>query len=133
MVIALPFHANGPTRADLFRQIFRDHFDRWCDLRLEDEVPADQRAYVRETVQRMMVCRDPEAGCARYECPGCGYELRMPFSCRSRFCPSCNIKLASSCQRHRRHFPETGSVLPGGYYHAEAGRSGSVTRRLCFD
>ena len=55
MVLSLPFRANCPTRADLFRQIFRDHFDRWCDLRLEDEVPSDQRAYVRETVQRMML------------------------------------------------------------------------------
>ena len=42
-----PFRANCPTRADLFRQIFRDHFDRWCDLRLDDEVPADQRAYAQ--------------------------------------------------------------------------------------
>ena len=50
--LALPFRANCPTRADLFRQIIRDHFDRWCDLRLDDEVPADQQAYVRETVQR---------------------------------------------------------------------------------
>jgi predicted RNA-binding Zn-ribbon protein involved in translation (DUF1610 family) len=89
MALALPFRANCSTRADLFRQIFRDHFDRWCDLRLEDEVPADQRAYVRETVQRMMLCRDPEAGYARYECPGCGFDLRVPFSCKTRFCPSC--------------------------------------------
>ena len=44
-------------------------FDRWCDLRLEDEIPADQRAYVCETVQRMMLWCDPEAGYARYECP----------------------------------------------------------------
>ena len=54
MALSLPFRANCPTRADLFRRIFRDHFDRWCDLRLDDEVPADQRAYVRETVQRIM-------------------------------------------------------------------------------
>ena len=67
IVIALPFRANCPTRADLFRQIFRDHFDRWCDLRLEDEAPADQRAYVRETVRHMMLCRDPEAGYARLD------------------------------------------------------------------
>ena len=44
--IAVPFRANCPTHADLFRQIFRDHFDRWCDLSLEDEVLADQRGYV---------------------------------------------------------------------------------------
>jgi hypothetical protein len=34
-----------PTGHDRFRQIFRDHWDRWCDLRMEAEVPADQRAF----------------------------------------------------------------------------------------
>ncbi len=87
--LALPFRANCPTRADLFRQIFRDHFDRWCDLWLDDEVPPDHQAYVREIMQRMMVCRDPEADYARYECPNCGFDVRVPFSCKSRFCPSC--------------------------------------------
>lgn len=53
MVPTLPFRTNCPTSADRFRQIFRDYWDRWCDLRLDDEIPLDQRAYVPETVQRM--------------------------------------------------------------------------------
>ncbi len=53
MVLALPFCSDCPTHADLFRWIFRDHFDRWCDLRLDNDVPADRHAYVLETVQRM--------------------------------------------------------------------------------
>ena len=80
---------NTPTGHNRFRQIFLDHWDRWCDLRLEDEVPFDQRANVRGIVQRMMLCRDPDAGHALYVCPGCEYELRVPFSCKTRFCPSC--------------------------------------------
>ena len=36
-----------------------------------------------------MLCRDPEGGYARYLCPGCQYEHRVPFSCKTRFCPSC--------------------------------------------
>jgi hypothetical protein len=43
MVLALPFRANCPTNADRFRQVFHDYRDRWCDLRMSDEVPADQR------------------------------------------------------------------------------------------
>jgi hypothetical protein len=61
-----------PTAHDRFRQIFRDHWDTWCDLRLEDEVPPDQRAYVRKTIERLILCRGPSAGYARYVCPGCG-------------------------------------------------------------
>ena len=78
-----------PTAHDRFRQIFRNHWDHWCDQRLEAEVPPDQRAYVRKIVQRLMSCRDPNAGYARYICPGCQYERHVPFSCKTRFCPSC--------------------------------------------
>ena len=37
----------------------------------------------------MMLCRDPEGGYARWICPGCQYVHRVPFSCKTRFCPSC--------------------------------------------
>jgi hypothetical protein len=56
---------------------------------LEEEVPTDQRAYVKEIVQRLLLCRDPSAGYARYVCPNCQYEHCVPFSCKTRFCPSC--------------------------------------------
>ena len=67
---------DNPTGHDSFRQIFLDHWHHWCDLRLEDEVPPDQRAYVCEIMQRLLLCREPDAGYARYVCPGCEYELR---------------------------------------------------------
>jgi hypothetical protein len=44
-------------------------------LHLDAEVPLDQQAYVRKAVERMMLCRDPSAGYARYICPGCGRSL----------------------------------------------------------
>jgi len=36
-----------------------------------------------------MLCRDPEGGYARQICPGCNTEHRVPFSCKTRFYPSC--------------------------------------------
>jgi hypothetical protein len=84
------FHRpNHPTGHNRFRQIFRDYWEPWCFERLEKEVPPDQQAYVRNIVQRLMLCRDPEGGYARYLCPGCNFEHRVPFSCKTRFCPSC--------------------------------------------
>jgi hypothetical protein len=56
---------------------------------MDDEVPADQRAYVNKTVLRLMLCRDPEGGYARYICPGCQFEHHVPFSYKTRFCISC--------------------------------------------
>ena len=41
-----------------------------------------------KTVQRLMLCRNPDGGYARYVCPGCEYELLVPFSCKTRFCLS---------------------------------------------
>jgi hypothetical protein len=66
-----------------------DHWHHWTDLRLKDEVPPDQRAYLDKIIQRLLLCRDPDGGYALYVCPGCEYELRVPFSCKTRFCPSC--------------------------------------------
>lgn len=80
---------NARTGHNRFRQIFLDHWDVWCDWRLAKEVPYDQRANVCDIVRRMMLCRDPDAGHALYVCPGCDYEIRVPFSCKTRFCPSC--------------------------------------------
>lgn len=88
-MLPCPPLADQPTGQDRFRQIFRDHREHGCDLRLEREGPADQRAYVRAIVERLKICRDPEAGYARYLCPGCQYAHRVPFSCKTRFCPSC--------------------------------------------
>lgn len=68
-----------PTAHDRFRRIFCDHWHAWCDLRLEGEVPPDQRAYVCKTVGRMMLCRDPSTGYAHYVCPGCQFEHRVPL------------------------------------------------------
>ena len=62
-----------PTGHNWFRQIFRDHWEPWCYQRMENEVTADQRAYVSKIVMRLMLCRDPEGGYARYICPGCQF------------------------------------------------------------
>jgi len=87
----------------LATRIFRDHWHTWCDLRLEDEVPRDQRAHVRKTVERLMLCRDPSAGYARYIyiCPGRGFDRRVPFSCKTRFCPPSAPLRTGSCGKVR--------------------------------
>lgn len=82
-------HPDFPTGHNRFVQIFRDNWEPWCYHRLDSEVPANQRAYVKNIVERLMLCRDPEGGFARYICPGCGFEHKVPFSCKTRFCPSC--------------------------------------------
>ncbi|MBA3075812.1 MAG: hypothetical protein FP831_19625 [Anaerolineae bacterium] len=65
---------------------------------MKNEVPVDQHENITNIVQRMMLYHDPEGGYAPYICPSCGFacavpagtgEHRVPFSCKTRFCPSC--------------------------------------------
>ena len=44
------FHPQTTYGSDRFRQIFIDHWHRWLDLH-EEDIRADQRAYVRKTIQ----------------------------------------------------------------------------------
>jgi hypothetical protein len=84
----LLFHTPTKYGSDRFRQIFIEHWEKWWDYRRE-EIPADQRAYVQKMVEKMMGCRNPQCGYARYVCPKCYEERIVPFSCKTRFCPSC--------------------------------------------
>lgn len=88
VAVVLLFYTPTKYGSDRFRQIFIDHWECWWDYRRE-EVPADQRAYVQKMVEKMMGCRNPQCGYARYVCPECHEERIVPFSCKTRFCPSC--------------------------------------------
>ena len=87
-VAGMLFHTPTKYGSDRFRQIFIDHWEQWWDYRRE-EIPADQRTYVQKIVKKIMGCRNPQCGYARYVCPKCHEELIVPFSCKTRFCPSC--------------------------------------------
>ena len=49
-----------PIGHDRFRQIFRDHWEQWVELHMEEEVPVDQRAYVKIIVLRLMLAVTPK-------------------------------------------------------------------------
>lgn len=44
---------------------------------------------VLDNINRMILCHDPSFGGAFFGCPHCGDLKFVPFSCKSRFCPSC--------------------------------------------
>lgn len=44
---------------------------------------------VLHNIDRMIHCHDPSFGGAFFGCPHCGNLKFVPFSCKSRFCPSC--------------------------------------------
>lgn len=52
-----------------------------------------RRAVERNVLERFLECGDPHCGFARIRCGGCGHDLLLAFSCKTRyFCPSCHQK-----------------------------------------
>jgi len=51
------------------------------------------RPVIREAVNRFLKCGDLREGFARVHCDGCGHDMFVAFSCKSRcLCPSCHQK-----------------------------------------
>ena len=67
------FHTHPKYGSDRFRRIFIDHWEHWWPGRRE-ELPADQRARVQKTVEKMIGCHYPQSGYGRYVCTECNVE-----------------------------------------------------------
>ena len=69
-------------KKNILQTIFSDHFE-YIHYVLR---PGKN---VMDNIKRMIHCQDPSYGQAVYGCPHCGKLKSVPFSCKSRFCPSC--------------------------------------------
>lgn len=54
----------------------------------DDPIPP----HVERTFRKFLECRIPAFGFARARCGTCGLDLLIPFSCKTRFCPSCEAR-----------------------------------------
>ena len=67
----------------------------WPDFLNDPEVIKNGvRPVVLQEVERMMACGTVDAGFEIYECPNCQKTHIICYTCKSRFCNSCGIKLA---------------------------------------
>ena len=64
----------------LFQKILQDWFPVICLLSL--------RKVVISEIKKVLSCKD-QRFCTVFGCSECGHIKRVPFTCRSRFCPSC--------------------------------------------
>ena len=62
------------------RAVFKDYLPVLPSLNL--------RPVVIKEVKKMINCQNPESG-TYYVCPDCNFQKFVPFTCKSRFCPTC--------------------------------------------
>jgi ribosomal protein S27E len=72
----------------VLQQILRNH-GRQALAALAGRLPVCVWEAARAALERMMTCRTPEGGFVRLRCDSCGHMKTIPFSCKSRLCPSC--------------------------------------------
>jgi len=65
-----------------FVRIFKENWERYKKL-------CGCRKVEDENVQRLLGCGDPKNGFIQLRCMNCGEIKIIPFSCKSRLCPSC--------------------------------------------
>lgn len=87
------------------KTIFNDHYE-------EIKYLIHPRKAVMSNIDRMLICGDPQSGGAFFGCGDCGTLKFVPYTCKSRFCPSCgnmynqkrsfsiSTKLISCVHRH---------------------------------
>jgi len=64
------------------KDIFNDHYE-------EIKYTLHPRKAVMANIDRMLICGDPNSGGAFFGCGDCGTLKFVPYTCKSRFCPSC--------------------------------------------
>ncbi len=80
------YRSRKPRASPLWQCVNR----RLPELRASGRV---RRAVEGNVLKRFLKCGDLHCGFARIRCSGCGHDLLLAFSCKTRyFCPSCHQK-----------------------------------------
>ena len=76
------------SKTSVVQQILRNH-GRQALAALAGCVPGCVWDAALAALDRMLTCGTPEAGFVRFRCETCGEMKTVPFTCKSRLCPSC--------------------------------------------
>lgn len=69
------------------KQIFADHWDK-----IPDKFGNRLRFAIIRNVDKILSCKTEVLGFHLYVCPRCHHIIKVPHSCKSRFCSSCGKK-----------------------------------------
>ena len=83
-----PHNPSKPTLQSIFHYHWKD-FCKYLDTHPEISI----RPIVFNEVERMIACGTLDMGFEVYECPNCHNHHIIAYTCKSRFCPSCGLKM----------------------------------------
>ena len=86
------------SKNHILQDIFKDWWEPFCSKYSNLNI----RPIVFKEVEKFIGCGSKENGFSFYECDSCGNYLYIPFTCKSRFCPSCGV---NSCLRVSEFMP----------------------------
>lgn len=89
--------------------IIQDIFSDWWDIFLNKNTSLNIRDIVKYEVLKFLCCGKKENGYAFYSCSNCDNYAFVPFTCKSRFCPSCGI---NSCIKRSNFLPSKVFEVP---------------------
>jgi ribosomal protein S27E len=81
------------SNTSILQQVLQDH-GRQALLSLAGRLPLAVWEAAWAALEKMLLCRTAEGGFVRLRCPTCGAMRTIPFTCKSRLCPSCGWRYA---------------------------------------
>ena len=79
-----------------FKQIFKDGLDKYLKHTKYDT------PYIRDEVNKMLICGTEEEGFVEYGCSCCGKgKHKINMSCKGKFCPQCGKRYARGSMEKR--------------------------------
>ena len=71
----------------VLQDIFKDFWEPFCNQNSNLNI----RPIVFTEIQKFIGCGSIDNGFSFYECSDCGNYIFVPFTCKSRFCTSCDV------------------------------------------
>ena len=87
------------TQDSAIVRVLREHLPELLE-RVDADAGRRLPAFVVKQLRAMISCGDFINGFARFECSACRAPLIVPFSCKSRICPSCSARRMSEQAAH---------------------------------
>ena len=88
LAMPTPLYHPRDTQDSVLVNVLRDHLDAFIEA-TESDGGSGLPPFVQRQLRAMVGCGDVTLGIARFECGSCQGSRVVPFSCKTRLCPSC--------------------------------------------